>query len=106
MSVDMFIQGKSRQLQWYVNAYLHNEIEHQELCLMVWDILEEWTQVESRSELPSLQEQMFWHLIQLLQRWPEHQLKGNLFIRSQLQTGTQFLTQGGPIPFACEGLRP
>lgn len=106
MSAYLFIQSKSGPLKWYVDAYLDNKLEYQELSIMVWDILEEWNQIDSSNELLSLKEQMFWHLLLLIQRWPDQQLRGNLFIRQQLQSGATYLVQGGPVPFACEALRP
>ena len=106
MQIPSFIDQKAKQLSYYVNAFWRREIPHNELQLFFWDTLEEWTQVNDRSQPYSQKERVFWHVLHQLHYWPESKLASDRFLRDELYSCLQYLDGRGLCPFDCIGIRP
>lgn len=104
---DKFIDVKANQLCFYVQAFWHKDVAHQELQYFFWDTLEEWNQIKPTPNTPySRKEQVFWHFIQQVHFWPEHELRSNVFLLDELRNCIHYLLKEGLCPFDCIGVRP
>ena len=65
-----FIDVKSSQVCFFLQAFWHQDLPHRELQLFFWDTLEEWNQIKTITNLPyTRREQVFWHLLQQIHFW-------------------------------------
>ncbi|WP_372872273.1 hypothetical protein [Shewanella sp.] len=101
-----FIDSKAPQLAQYGTAFLSDQLDYREIQLYLWDTLEEWQQLSPQGEAQTDTEKVFWHLMHCFDRWPDWVLRGNLFLRKQLQDCCEFLSLGGELPGGCIGVRP
>jgi len=106
VQVPSFIDRKAKQLSFYVNAFWRGELPHNELQLFFWDTLEEWAQVNDRSQPYSQKERVFWHVLHQLHYWPESKLATDSFLHEELSSCLQYLDGRGLCPFDCIGIRP
>ena len=106
-SVENFVKRKSAQLVYFVRGFLDEQIPYSELELFLWDILEEWAQlqVDPHQRCPD-NERVFWHLINQLKFWPEHHLRQDLYLRAELLCCLDYLDGNGSLPIDCVGIRP
>ena len=74
MNIEIFIEQKAKQLAFYANQLLAQKVPFSEVKIFVWDILEEWNKLDIDDSQLSDYEQVFWHLVYLLQCWPEEKL--------------------------------
>ncbi|MDP5032960.1 MAG: hypothetical protein NWQ54_22535 [Paraglaciecola sp.] len=108
-TVHSFIKNKSKQLAYFVNAYLDYKIVYEELDLFFWDTMEEWAQIQQGKHLPYGQnENVFWHLMHQIHYWPQETLLTDLFLRDELMTCVDALLgqKKYPFPMDCIGIRP
>lgn len=106
MDLNNFIDQKANAACFYIEGMLQQTIPFEEVSIFIWDTLEEWLQIKSDQHPISERERVFWHLLHLLERWPESALKGNHFLRRQLLDGVNFLKDKGPMLLDCSGIRP
>lgn len=107
MRVNQFIELKSKQLAYYVRAFLARSIDYAELDMFMWDTLEEWGQVTiSRNEAYSEKERVFWHLMHQLSFWPKDTLLTDTLLFNELNICTNFISDDGCFPMDCIGIRP
>ncbi|NKF49613.1 hypothetical protein G3R49_03360 [Shewanella sp. WXL01] len=110
MTADDFIEAKAPQLAFYGKAFLDEQLEYKEIQLYMWDVLEEWQCLvntpQSKAQLPSETEQVFWHLLHCFDKWPEWAIRGNQYLRKQVDDCCDFLNIGGKFPDSCIGIRP
>ncbi|MBV7315911.1 hypothetical protein [Shewanella sp. NIFS-20-20] len=106
MTREEFIDNKAPQLAFYTNAYLTDQIAFDEIQLYLWDTLEEWQQGDYQGEAQSDIEQAFWHLLHNFDKWPDWVLRGNRFLRQQIQQYSDYLSIGGQKPSSCVGVCP
>lgn len=107
MRLDEFIQLKSKQLAFYVNAFVQRQIGHAELDMFIWDLLEEWSQVTVyRNEPYSDKERVFWHLIHQISFWSKEALETDNLLSSELKICANFISDEGCFPMDCIGIRP
>jgi len=101
-----FIDNKAPQLAIYGKAFLSNTLDFKEVQLYLWDTLEEWQQLAPSDEALSETEKVFWHLLYSFNQWPDWMIRGNQYLRQQLDDCCNFLSMGGKVPSGCIGLRP
>lgn len=102
-----FIDVKSSQVCFFLQAFWHQDLPHQELQLFFWDTLEEWNQIKTITNLPyTRREQVFWHLLQQIHFWPEDELRHNEYLCDELRNCVHYLLHEGLCPFDCIGIRP
>ncbi|AYV14789.1 MULTISPECIES: hypothetical protein [Shewanella] len=106
MTPEEFIDVKAPQLAHYGKAFLSDKLEFNEVRLYLWDTLEEWHQLNLQGEAQTDVERVFWHLLYAFDKWPDWVLRGNQFLRQQLDDCCEYLFGGGPIPEGCIGVRP
>lgn len=107
MKVRDFVEVKGKQLTYYVRAFIAQQLEYSELDLFIWDTLEEWTLVTIDSNEPySEQERVFWHLLHLINYFPESTLQRDTCLQEELKTCMEFLDGQGALPMDCIGIRP
>lgn len=105
--LDRFIEHKAKQLTFYTSHFLRGILPHSELHMFVWDTLEEWTQFKFSTHTPqSDREQVFWHLINELEFWPETSLQHNQNLRRNIEQCLYYLNGYGKCPHGCVGIRP
>ena len=108
MKAALFIEKKSNQLVFFVQRFLAGDLPYDEIKMFIWDILEEWN-VLSSTETGDMgrKEQVFWHLLFMLQRWSGDQLADTRELRQQLMECCLFLDNSSNIvPAGCIGVRP
>jgi len=101
-----FIDSKAPQLAQYGRAFLSDQLEYREIQLYLWDTLEEWQQLNPQGEAQSDVERVFWYLMHSFDRWPDWVIRGNQFLRRQIQDCCEYLSIGGQLPSGCHGVRP
>lgn len=102
-----FIDVKSSQVCFFLQAFWHQDLPHRELQLFFWDTLEEWNQIKTITNLPyTRREQVFWHLLQQIHFWPEDELRHNEYLCDELRNCVHYLLHEGLCPFDCIGIRP
>ena len=105
-----FIETKAPQLAYYGKAFLEDQLDYKEIQIYMWDVLEEWqhlTQMTSTVSVPeSDTEKVFWHLLHCFDKWPAWALRGNQFLRQQVDECCNYINMGGNVPEACIGIRP
>ena len=106
MQIASFIDQKAKQLAFYLSAFWRGELPHAELQLFFWDTLEEWAQVEDRTEPYSQKERVFWHVLHQLHYWPEPKLAHDTLLHDELSNCLHYLEGRGLCPFDCVGIRP
>ncbi|NRA69801.1 MAG: hypothetical protein HRU24_02185 [Gammaproteobacteria bacterium] len=107
MNIEIFIEQKSKQLVFYTSQLLANAIPFSEVKIFSWDILEEWNKLDFDDPAISDYEHAFWHLIFLLQCWPEEKQNDEKAIRSSLNHYCNYLSHHtNEIPADCIGMRP
>lgn len=105
--IEQFVNSKSQQLCFYLNAFWHRDLPHQELQYYFWDTLEEWTLVNASPSQPySHKEQVFWHLMYQIHFWSETELHQNTSLCDELRNCLHYLADEGNCPFDCIGVRP
>lgn len=104
--VRQFVTDKTAATSFYIEGMLAGHLPYDELQIFIWDTLEEWHQLHIDSHYICEREKVMWHLFHLVERWPESALRGNVFLRKQLQDGCSFLKQQGPMLTQCLGVRP
>jgi hypothetical protein len=108
-TVQKFIENKTKQLAYFVRAYLDQKIIYAELDLFFWDTMEEWAQIKQGKHLPyGRNENVFWHLMHQIHYWPQHILLNDLCLRGELESCIDALLGAGQYPFPkdCIGIRP
>ncbi len=106
-TLSYFINSKSKQLAYFVRAYLFHQTPYQELELFVWDVFEEWTTVSINPDTPyTNKELVFWHLIHQIKFWSDHHLKTDEILRKEILTYIEYLEGKGHFPVDCIGIRP
>lgn len=107
MNTEVFIEQKAKPLVFYVNQLLAQTVPFSEVKLFVWDILEEWNKLDRDDSQPSDYERVFWHLLYLIQCWPEDKQSNDQTIALSLNQCCDFLTyQSNDVPINCIGVRP
>ncbi|MCE9677955.1 hypothetical protein LZP69_01940 [Shewanella sp. AS1] len=110
MTPNEFIDNKASQLALYGKAFLNDQVEFHEIQLYLWDTLEEWQAFthlgDAQNDTESEVEKVFWHLLQAFDRWPDWVIRGNQFLRKQIDDCCDYLSIGGPYPACCNGCRP
>ncbi|WP_035012850.1 hypothetical protein [Catenovulum agarivorans] len=107
MKVEQFIEIKSKQLVFYVRAFLARQVEYAELDIFIWDMLEEWSQVKvEQNESYSEKERVFWHLIHQISFWPKDTLLTDTLLIDELSICADFINGQGGFPMDCIGVRP
>ncbi|MGI1944149.1 hypothetical protein [Shewanella glacialipiscicola] len=106
MRTTEFIDNKAPQLAFYGKAFLNGELDFQEIQLYLWDTLEEWQQLNSTGEAQSEMEKVFWHLLHSFNQWPDYVIRGNQYLRKQVNDCCDYLSLGGRVPQGCVGIRP
>ncbi|ABO24757.1 hypothetical protein SHLO109777_06560 [Shewanella loihica] len=106
MTPNEFIDNKAPQLAQYGKAFLNNQLDFNEIQLYLWDTLEEWAQFNHQGDAQTDIERVFWHLIHAFDRWPDWTIRGNQFLRKQIDDCCDFLSLGGTCPSCCVGTRP
>ncbi|MBR9726379.1 hypothetical protein ACFOD0_05730 [Shewanella intestini] len=109
MTTDDFIEAKAPQLAFYGKAFLDNKVEFNEIRIYMWDVLEEWQHLSNQPQqpqTPSETEQVFWHLLHCFDKWPEWAIRGNQYLRQQVNDCCYFINFGGKVPNSCIGIRP
>jgi hypothetical protein len=106
VQIASFIDQKAKQLAFYLSAFWRGELSHAELQLFFWDTLEEWAQVEDRTEPYSQKERVFWHVLHQLHYWPEPKLAHDTILHDELSNCLHYLEGRGLCPFDCVGIRP
>jgi len=106
VSVQAFINDKSKLVTNYVNGYWASQITYEELQRFLWDILEEWSEVDSKQfEAYTHQERIFWHIFQLLQQ-SEKEILLSEPIYSEVECLLGYLNKQGLCPIDVVGMRP
>ncbi|MCU8068635.1 hypothetical protein [Shewanella sp. SM32] len=106
MTATEFIDNKAHQLAFYGKAFLSEELDFHEVQLYLWDTLEEWQQLNSTGEAQTETEKVFWHLLHSFNRWPDCVIRGNQYLRKQVNDCCDYLSLGGRVPQGCIGIRP
>ncbi|ARD21402.1 MULTISPECIES: hypothetical protein [Shewanella] len=110
MTPNDFIETKAPQLAYYGKAFLNNQLEHSEIKLYMWDVLEEWQSIADsptfEPQTPTDTEKVFWHLLHCFDQWPAIVIRGNQFLRQQVDDCCDYINIGGTMPSGCIGLRP
>ncbi|WP_299568127.1 hypothetical protein [uncultured Shewanella sp.] len=110
MTPNDFIETKAPQLAYYGKAFLDNQLEHKEIKLYMWDVLEEWQSISvdtsDNSPSPTDTEKVFWHLLHCFDEWPDMVIRGNQYLRQQIHDCCDYINIGGDIPHGCIGIRP
>ncbi|SIQ79613.1 hypothetical protein SAMN05421840_104158 [Shewanella morhuae] len=106
MRTTAFIDNKAPQLACYGKAFLSGELDFHEVQLYLWDTLEEWQQLNSTGEAQSEIEKVFWHLLHSFNQWPDYAIRGNQYLRKQVNDCCDYLSLGGKMPQGCIGIRP
>ncbi|ABE54062.1 conserved hypothetical protein [Shewanella denitrificans OS217] len=113
-----FIETKAPQLAYYGKAFLDNQLDYEEVKLYMWDVLEEWQCVNYAhqsqfTELTAIQtntetdtEKVFWHLLHCFDTWSEMMIRGNQYLRQQVNECCDYINLGGEMPLNCVGVRP
>lgn len=106
--IEQFVNQKSQQLCFYMDAFWLGELPHQELQYYFWDTLEEWSLVNASPLLPySHKERVFWHIMYQIHFWSELELHDNVCLRDELLTCLNYLSdEVKSCPFDCVGVRP
>lgn len=108
-TVANFIESKSKQLAYFVRAYLEHKILYDELDLFFWDTMEEWAQIKPGKQVPyGRNENVFWHLMHQIHYWPQVRLQNDIILRNELESCAGTLVGSGKhsIPVVCIGIRP
>ncbi|MEM0909938.1 MAG: hypothetical protein AAGJ37_03130 [Pseudomonadota bacterium] len=106
MSVQAFINDKSKLVTHYVNGYWDSKITYDELQRFLWDTLEEWSEVDTKQfEAYTHQERIFWHIFQMLQQSENHMLSSEP-ICSEVECLLGYLNKEGLCPIDVVGMRP
>lgn len=107
MTVKDFVDAKSKQLCFYLNAFWNGGLPVEELELFFWDCMEEWGQVNCTLTQPYTQkERVFWHVLHQIHYWNEEKLKDDTILVDELRTCVKFLEDAGTCPIDCVGIRP
>lgn len=110
MTANDFIETKAPQLAYYGKAFLEDQLDYKEIQLYMWDVLEEWqhlTKMTPTMNVPqSDTEKVFWHLLHCFDKWPAWALRGNQFLRQQVDECCDYINIGGNLPQLCIGIRP
>lgn len=107
MNVEVFIEQKAKQLVFYSNKLIAQTVPFNEIKIFAWDILEEWNKIEADDSQPSEYEQVFWHLLYLLQCWPEEKRSDDRALNTSVTQCCEFLShKTSVIPKGCIGVRP
>lgn len=106
MTRDEFIDKKAPQLAFYGKAFLKDQIHFDEIQHYLWDTLEEWQYHDYQGEAQSDMERVFWHLLHSFDKWPDWVIRGNQYLRVQIDGYCDYLSLGGRCPPNCIGCRP
>lgn len=107
LPVQIFIDHKSYQLVYYVQAYWSGRLPYKEVENFMWDTLEEWMQVKQRySELYTHKERVFWHLFHQTQHVSERALKYDSILKDEIAICLEYLTNNRACPIDVVGMRP
>ena len=106
--IEQFVNQKSQQICFYLNAFWSGDLPHQELQYYFWDTLEEWSLVNASPVLPySHKEHVFWHIMYQIHFWPEIELHNNVCLCDELRGCLHYLSdEVQSCPFDCLGVRP
>jgi len=105
--VSEFVNQKSKQLAFYLEAYWEDGIAYVEIDKFIWDILEEWSSVKNTErQVYSHKERVFWHLIYQVQFVGGHRLRHDESIRNELQLSAFYLKGDAVCPLDIVGMRP
>ncbi|MEI6858933.1 MAG: hypothetical protein V5788_03960 [Shewanella sp.] len=106
MTPNEFIDNKAPQLAQYGKAFLRDQLDFNEVQLYLWDTLEEWQQFNHQGDAQTDTERVFWHLLYTFDKWPDWMLRGNQYLRKQVDECCDYLDFGGKMPKNCIGTRP
>lgn len=107
MNLDAFIDGKIKQICFYLRAFWQGDLPYSELQLFFWDTLEEWAHLTGDNLQPCLsRERVFWHVLHQCHFWPEKKLMSDPFLLEELTICLDFLDGTGTCPLDCVGIRP
>ncbi|MBT1452198.1 hypothetical protein KJ365_15025 [Glaciecola sp. XM2] len=107
MLVSEFVNEKSKQLVFYLEAYWADNIAFKELDGFIWDVLEEWTNIKNAErQVYSHRERIFWHVLYQVQFVGGHSLRHEDSVRSELQLYTLYLKEDTPCTLDVVGMRP
>ena len=106
--IEEFVDQKSQQLRFYLNAFWLGELPHQELEYYFWDTLEEWSLVNASPISPySHKERVFCHIMYQIHFWSERELASNVCLGQELHNCLHYLSdEAHHYPFDCVGIRP
>jgi len=105
--VQTFIDLKSSQLVYYVQAYWNDCLPYRELEYFMWDTLEEWSQITHTNEqLYSHKERVFWHLFHQTQFVSADTLKHDPILKEEVALCFSFLLNNKACPLDVVGMRP
>lgn len=107
LPVQSFIDHKSSQLVFYMQAYWHDNLPYKEVENFMWDTLEEWTLIEQKyDELYTHKERIFWHLFHQTQYVSATALKHDKILKEEIAFCLEFLQNNRPCPLDVVGMRP
>lgn len=110
VKVSQFINGKAKQLAYFVRAFWQGKLPSLEMDLYLWDTLEEWGQLKvDGKESYTKRERVFWHLLHEVHRISEDDLKKNPALQKEIMCYVKYL-EGNEDP-ECSvnrvvGIRP
>ncbi len=107
MHVDNFVNDKIQQLIYYLQALLKQSVHYTEVELFIWDIFEEWAQLNITDDMPSTtKERVFWHLLHELKLGPLAEVNQDLLLTNEIKLCVNYLNGQGTYPIHCIGWRP
>lgn len=107
MQVQSFINTKSSQLVYYIRAFWYDSLPYNELQMFLWDILEEWSQVENtQTQLYTHKERIFWHLFHETQYVSAATLQTDSVLKEEIAFCLEYLQNEKAYPLDVVGMRP
>lgn len=108
LTPELFIKQKAQQLVFAVNQLMKQAIPFSEVHIIIWDILEEWSKLDTEdTDVMSEFERVFWHLFYIIQFEAECDLINNKHLRLSIDKCCHFLINPTlSPPKNCVGVRP
>ncbi|MBA6305215.1 hypothetical protein [Colwellia sp. MB02u-14] len=107
MIIEPFINEKTLQIAYYINAVINQSLHYTELDTFIIDTMEEWTLLKVNDETPgSAKERVFWHLVHEMSLHGAQSLNYDLYFKSEITTCLDFFSGTGSYPIDCIGWRP
>jgi len=106
LTPDLFIKQKAQQLVYFTNQLINQSIPFDEVHIVTWDILEEWSKINKEQQIDDY-ESVFWYLFFIIQFEEETDLIQNKQLRVKVNKCCNYLMDPSlPIPQNCIGIRP